>query len=124
MRLKASDKTSCLALSCGGASLGGEQRHRGRTPGSAVRARSAATTPRLCQENRDGDDGGRTRQTPAAPGMSPPEAAESRTQGWPTAGKGREGLLGCGGDPAPAPQLLFSSLPYLGPAPAAWDLLL
>lgn len=33
MRLKASDKTSCLALSCGGASLGGEQRHRGRPPG-------------------------------------------------------------------------------------------
>lgn len=88
-------------------------------PGSAVTAGSVAPTPHLCREDRDGDDEGRTgtdtrspRHVPAPLGPGPPRRKRGNPEGTgcPTVGKGREGLPGCGGDPAPAPQLLFSSL--------------
>lgn len=41
MRLKASDKTSCLALRCGGASLGGRRgQHPPPVPGAAGKGRA------------------------------------------------------------------------------------
>lgn len=68
--------------------------------------------PHVWCQNRGGD-GAALAPTPAAPGMSPPRVGlgrARRSSSMAQSRKGARGVAGCGGDPAPAPQLLFSSL--------------
>lgn len=90
MRLKASDKTSCLALRCGGASLGGDRRHRASRPRGQRQRQGASPHPTSCVRRtgmvtmRIGPG-----RTPAAPSMSPSRVGlgESRKHGMPHSGK-------------------------------------
>lgn len=127
MRLKASDKTSCLALRCGGASLGGDRRRRGQhpppVPGAAGKGRAGQGRPPPPRvRGRGGGDERRAgtatrgplpararaaRGTPA----TPPAAGAAATCEVPRSGKGASGVAGGGGeDPAPAAQLLARCL--------------
>lgn len=114
MRLKASDKTSCLALRCGGPSLGGDQRHgvsgkgRDRGPQPPCRVRRAGMVTM-----RDRHPQPRRVRALRGPGPRCQKGQNPERMGCLTAGK-EPGGLGCGGDPAPAPQLLFTTLTSAG----------
>lgn len=141
MRLKASDKTSCLALRCGGASLGGDRRRRGQhpppVPGAAGKGRAGQAAPAPCQEK------GRRRRAPGGDGYprppacplptraraargtpaTPPAAGAAGTCELPRSGKGASGVA-CGGRGSRTSCSAPGPLPYLRPAQAAGGLFL